>query len=344
MRAVEVDDVPGLGGDGELGPVFPVGIVGVVVTPELVRHGLPHRRVVAEDVDPLPEHVHLRRRGGLHEGVVRAEALSPLDSRALMLGVRDDLRQRPEIPALVKDVRTDEQERVAGLQVERRSLEVGVRVVQGGREGDGLGRGNGVPLGPRHDLFDRLERLRLLAGAGDALYPQAGLERHRCGRHGRRRARVARCRGRHVRWGLEREGEVRLGGDARPQAVPDQPPELLQRDPPARRAQVRLLREALVVEGEHVRGNRERVEERDGEVVAIAGAEVGEARPVGVREAGDHRCEEVSVRPDAVRDRGQPRAVLYLERRPLGDAGAATAGGGGGGAHLPPPAVSTSTP
>ena len=53
-----------------------------------------------------------------------------------------------------------------------------------------------------------------------------------------------------------------------PQPVADQPPELLERDPLARGAQVRLLREPLGVEGEHVGGDGPRVEQRDREVVA----------------------------------------------------------------------------
>ena len=133
--------------------------------------------------------------------------------------------------------------------------------------------------------------------------------------------------------------------DAGPEPVADQAPELLQRDPLARRAQVRLVREPLVVEREHVRRDRPRVEQRDREVVGVARAERGEPRPVRIRQRRDHRRAEVGVRRDAVGDRREARPVLHLERRALGHARAAAARARRRrGAHLPPPAVSTSTP
>ena len=236
-----------------------------------------------------------------------------------------------------------DQQPVARLQVQGDALQVGARVAHP-RQPDLRRAGrHRVPCRAGLDLLDRLERLRLLAGCGDALDPQAGLEDHALGRHLRVGTRIARGGGRDLGRRFDREREVGLRRDAGTQPVADEPTELLERDPFARRAQVRLVGEAFRVERQDIRHDRPRIEDGDRDIVGIAGRQVRETRAIDVGQTRDHRVEEVAVPPDAIRDRGQAGPVVDGARRAARDTGAAAAGRASD-RHLPPPIASVSSP
>ncbi len=71
---------------------------------------------------------------------------------------------------------------------------------------------------------------------------------------------------------------MRLRREAGPQAVADEARQPQQRITLARRAQEKLVGDPLVVEGKNVAGRREKLEQRDGVVVALTRRQAGQRR------------------------------------------------------------------
>ena len=172
MRAVEVDVVAAARKSAN-GPVAVAGL------PEI---RLIERRVVAEDVEPLAQRrTAAAGRPASTSQVAEPSASSHVTSVRSFGGVGSTVGEHAQVPVsgTTSMSLAGEQQRVARLQVERGALQLGVRVAEARRERRrSVEAGDRVPLGPRLDLLDGLERLRLLAGAGDALHAQARLERH----------------------------------------------------------------------------------------------------------------------------------------------------------------------
>ena len=159
----------------------------------------------------------------------------------------------------------DENERVAGLQIERGALQPN----RGGSDAWSL-----------HPTGARPQRAQRLAGGDvlDGLEDLGGLSRSR--RALRLRADGKGERGRRTRRGVEREGERDARGDAGVQLVTDQPRKLQHAAQFRRRAQIILLCELLLVERQDVGDHREGVEQGDGKIVRRARGQRRERRPV----------------------------------------------------------------
>ncbi|MFT3769520.1 MAG: hypothetical protein QM820_29125 [Minicystis sp.] len=260
-----------------------------------VRQAAPVGRGATEDAGALAEGEDLHvARGGQHRvlAALPAESLLPGHARAVGGRVGRDRGEAAKIPALaggiVLALLADDEDRIAGLEARGHTFEPQLGEPRGERlrlREDGAER---VEIGARDDVLDRLVGLRLLVGPGDALDAGALGDGHR-------RGRALRC--------FEREDEVDAGRYPGTQRVTDEARQLDDADALGRGAQVGLVGDALLVEGEHVGDDGEGVEQGNGEVIGLAGAQVAERRTARVREAGEHALEEIGVDPDAVRDR-----------------------------------------
>ena len=190
---------------------------------------------------------------------------------------------------------------VAGTEQGGRPAEVEV-----GRAGAGtlrltLAGPEGVPGGAGLDPLHRLEGLRALALPGDAEHPHPGVDGGPPGGPGRP---------------LHGEGQVGPGGDPGGQLVADGAGQLQHRAALRGRAQVALVGDPLLVEGDHVQHGRPGVEEGDGGIVGRPGGQgpgppgPGQLAPEGGREAGQEAAQGLRVGGRAVADGGLPRAVV----------------------------------
>src|SRR5262249_28524383 len=80
--------------------------------------------------------------------------------------------------------------------------------------------------------------------------------------------------------GGEREGEVSRGGHARRGLIADEPAQLGEGKELGRGAQIALVGEPLLIEGENVEHHRAGVDERDRVVVVVAGLERRQCRVI----------------------------------------------------------------
>ena len=115
-------------------------------------------------------------------------------------------------------------------------------------------------------------------------------------------------------------------------------------------AQVGLVGDALLVEGEHVGHAGPGVEQGDRDVVVGPGGQTGERLARRGRQGREHAALEQRVRPDPVGDGAEPGAVVEPHwregRQPQAAAAGAGAGrtGARGTGHFPPRIVSLKTP
>ena len=190
---------------------------------------------------------------------------------------------------------------------------------------------NGIPFGARLDRRHGLESLRLLPRPRNALH--LGADGNLDGTCRQRRA------ARDLLKGEGEEGRCRHAGR---QLIADEAGKLEDGAPLRRRAEVVLVGDALLIEGEHVQRRRQRVAERDGEIAVVAGAEPGERGQLGAGEPGQQRLLELPMHPDAVGNGGLAGRIVDAGRRLDVQAGAAAAVGIAH--HLPPKRLKRSTP
>ena len=120
--------------------------------------------------------------------------------------------------------------------------------------------------------------------------------------------------------------EIGLGGHARLEAIADESRQLAQRAALAGGAQERLVDQAFLVETQHIGHARIGVEQSNGKIVAIAGAQLRERRIVPRRQTCLQASENLAVGADAIGDGREPRPVVKQGRRLDTHAVAATAG------------------
>ena len=212
------------------GPAVPPNLARVVRA-EVRGHAAPERRVVAEHGRALAQHIDARPvppgwRTASSEPSPRAQ-VTRVRSLALSGSTAVERSGSPSrsLAGSSRNSSPDEQQRVAGLEVVRDAREPGLAVAA--RRAAALRRARAAARSTRRaplERLDRLEGLRLLAGAGDALHPSPASS-VKLGRHA-----GDECPGSGVSGGgrrrrrLERERELGLGGDARAQAVADELP------------------------------------------------------------------------------------------------------------------------
>ena len=252
----------------------------------------------------------------------------PGEPNAVLLGTHGLHRQ-----LLDGTTRGGEEEAVAGCERSGRGEAVGAGCEHGVRRalrervdsGRPRQHAQAVERGRGDDRLERLEGLRQLVLPGHALHAQP---------HGDRETLPA----------VDREGEPRDRGRARPERVADQAREARDRLPLGRRPQVGLVRVALLVEGQHVGDGCPELEQRDGVVVARARGERRELRRP--RDRFQHRLPELRVRADPVAERAQrgPIRVRERRRRSLWLAAAAHTHSAGAAHPLPPSTETRSTP
>ena len=173
-----------------------------------------------------------------------------------------------------------------------------------------------VPVGFGEDVGGGLERLRRLSLCGDALHLRS------CGDGDGGRRRI----GGQTGGGRDGEGKVGRGGDAGRWLVADQLAELRQRVELGGGAQIALVGEPLLIEGEDVEHDRSGIEKGDAEIVVVARLQRGQRWILGAGETREHRFLERRPRAGSIGDRGEPRAIGLALRRLHADAGAAAAG------------------
>ena len=179
-----------------------------------------------------------------------------------------------------------------------------------------------VPLRAGDQVFAGLEGLRLLVGVGHALRGRAGAD----GEGG-------------LLLAVERVGQIGRCGHAGPKLIAHEPRQLRHRAALGGGAQVVLVRDALLVEAEHVAHRGPGVEQCDGRVAAVARGQALQRAKRGVRltvaahavdlhrrKPGLHAREELAVRPHAIAQRRQPGPVELIGRGELLHAFAAAAG------------------
>ena len=302
---------------GEIGPE----VREQAQVPVAARPGARERGRLADLLPAAQELLRARRRHQRSHQVAQRDGRGPGlvgvlgaqgDHGALRLVIDVD-RRHPFEEAVVAVAEIDEQP-VALLQSGRDPAEPHLARLAGDHLGSGEPRPQHVQRGMCIQRLARLERLRQLTWSGDALHPAP---------HGDD----------DVVPVVERVREVDARGDARPQLVADQPGKLEHRARFGRGVQVSLVRDALLVEGEHVGDGRPPVEQGDGEVGRIAGRQSAQRGELAAGESREHRVEERGVRADPVAQRREPRTTRHRERRHHPDAFAAPAGKHG---HRPP--------
>ena len=193
----------------------------------------------------------------------------------------------------------------------------------------GLG-GESRPGRSSREVVDGLEGLRGMARPRHALHLGSG---GNCGR---------------LRLRLEREREPGLGGHARIEVIADEGAEFEHRPTLLRGAQITLVSQPLLVEGQHVEHHGRRVEQRDAEVVALARAQSRQRRIVRARQSRLHAREEAAVVASPIGDARQARTIADRLGGCLRDARAAAAIALGGSktvhGHWPPHISSARTP
>ena len=132
--------------------------------------------------------------------------------------------------------------------------------------------------------------------------------------------------------------------------VADQPGQFQNRAALAGGAQKRLVSHALLVKRQHIGHGRGGVEQRDGEIVVGAAAQLLQRRELGARQRRQEALFECAMSTDAVSESRQAGPVKKPAGSALGDAGAAAAlpqamqRYQGRVAHLPPPTLRSKTP
>ena len=295
-------------------------------------------RVVAEERRALAEHVDARAGGGRRNRRAHAaEAVCPAHARALRDRVERHRRDDADVPAFAADVvealLADDEDRVARLHVVADAREVEHAVARRRMPCERRLHGKAFHS-TRASTASTVSKLCACSSCPGTLCTRvpAAIVTGAAGGGG-----IAR----HL---LQGERQVGAGRDARRELVADQPGQLEDRAPLGRGTQEVLVRDALLVEAEHVERDGERIAERDREVRVLARAEAGERGELGRRQACEERFFEPCVHARAIRDRALPRRVVDARRRLDVRAGAAAAGFEEGRHHLPPKSVRRSTP
>ena len=97
---------------------------------------------------------------------------------------------------------------------------------------------------------------------------------------------------------VEREGEQRRGGDAGRRLITHEPRQLEHRALLHRGAQIRLVRQPLLVEGQDIGRDRQGVQQRDGEIVVARASSAAPApHRVRIDKRGQHARLEAAMAP-----------------------------------------------
>src|SRR5438874_6157424 len=185
-----------------------------------------------------------------------------------------------------------------------------------------------IPRNARSDFFDRLERLWFFLRSGNALNLRTDVD----GRFRRRAGCVIHCK-RHKR----------ACRDAGAQFVANQTRKFQKRTSFGRGAQIRFVGDALLIKGEHISHRRGRIEQRDGEIIIVAGLQTLHRRPRDIRQRRKHALLELTVRADAIRNRRESWSVHHEYRCLRGQSFTAMTSVERA-IHFPPPTFSTNTP
>ena len=179
-----------------------------------------------------------------------------------------------------------------------------------------------APFGPRGQKLGGFEGLRLFAGGGHALHARTDRNIH----------------GRGIR--IDRIGEIYAGRYTRPHFITGQAAELQQGIAFGCGAQIAFVGDALLIERQHIAGDRPDVAQGNRRIGRIAHTQRREFGKVRTRQTRMHRFDKRCIRARTMMDFAQTGTVFLGYGRRRARAGATTAIA----AHRPPPMLRVSLP